>query len=201
MFASFWKWLKSLFGSDDSVAPVPTGNAHTGATAAWQFQYSPNMPPSFQGSFTFPGQDGVHYVVRSPPKIAVGNTVTLKYKVEGAGKFVPSNDATGNPGRVRLYMQRRGDTLTAEEPNKRWWSAPVDLVVGDGVISAKVDGAQWINVFGMNALDVRVPKGAFEDCVANLQAAGFTFGANFAGHGLYVTGGTMTFTVVDFTVT
>jgi len=41
--------------------------------------------------------------------------------ITGKGNFVPTEGTAA--ARVRLFLQQRGDTLTAQEPYKRWWSA------------------------------------------------------------------------------
>jgi hypothetical protein len=49
-------------------------------------------------------------------------------RLRGKGNFVPTEGTT--TARVRLFLQQRGDTLTAQEP--RWWSlAYVELHEGE----------------------------------------------------------------------
>jgi hypothetical protein len=94
-------------------------------TNDWKIAYSPNMPASMSGSegnwyFDFPSQNGVHYVYKLAPAIKVGQTITMRFAITGNTSFVPTEGTA--TARVRLFLQQRGDTLTAQEPYKRWWS-------------------------------------------------------------------------------
>jgi hypothetical protein len=86
--------------------------------------------------FDFPSQNGVHYVYKVAPAIRVGQTITMHFAITGKGNFVPTE---GNAtARVRLFLQQRGDMLTAQEPYKRWWSVTyIELRVhADGLVIA-----------------------------------------------------------------
>jgi hypothetical protein len=104
---------------------------------SWKIAYSPNMPASMSGSegnwyFDFPSQNGVHYVYKLAPAMKVGQTITMRYAITGNANFVPTEGTA--TARVRLFLQQRGDTLTAQEPYKRWWSLPyVELREGESV--------------------------------------------------------------------
>jgi hypothetical protein len=98
------------------------GDSRFAGASYWTFAYSPNMPLRMAGdAFDFPLKDGVHYVIKQAPPVRAGQSVTLRFAITGAGKLVPTQGEP--PARVRLFLQKRGDTMTAAEEYKRWWSA------------------------------------------------------------------------------
>jgi hypothetical protein len=182
------------------VLAVPFGACNDGRSTAsaassvtttdWTIAYSHNVPPRMieeQGGtyyFNFPRSDGVHYIMQRAPAVRAGQTVTMRFSIVGEGKLVPTQGEP--PARVRLFLQQRGDRLTAAEEFKRWWSvASVELVAGEFVLKAELVPAQWSSVFGKNG--AQVPE-AFHAAIADLEHVGFTFGGMFAGHGVYVIG-------------
>jgi hypothetical protein len=99
---------------------------------------------------------------------------------------------------VRLFLQQRGDTLTAQEPYKRWWSVPyVELHEGESTLSVAVSPDQWTSVFGQGGAEV---PNEFSTAISKLGNVGFTFGGTFAGHGVFVTGGSARFGLKEFSV-
>jgi hypothetical protein len=182
-------------GSQQSVA-------HAESASGWTIAFSPGMPPSMKGSeggyyFDFPPADGVHYVTSAAPSVRLNQTITMRFVVVGDGRLVPTE---GNPpARVRLFLQQRGDRMTASEPFKRWWSVPhVDLIGRrEFILTARLAPSQWSNVFGRNG---SASPDEFKNCLAALGEIGFTFGGMFAGHGVYVTGGTSRFVLLSFTI-
>jgi hypothetical protein len=70
-----------------STPPTPVTPTISLNPAAWNFQYSPNMPatpsPSTTGKwqFTFPAVDGVHYLVTGVNKLS-GTTLTFAAEVD-----------------------------------------------------------------------------------------------------------------------
>jgi hypothetical protein len=85
----------------------------------WKIAYSPNMPAWMSGTegkcFDFPNQNGVHYVYKVAPAVRVGQTITMHFAITGRGNFVPTEGTA--TARVRLFLQQRGDTLTAQRIN------------------------------------------------------------------------------------
>jgi hypothetical protein len=184
-----------------SSSTLPIGPAV--ADPSWTIAYSRVMPPTLSERagihfFDFPTDtDGIHYVIKRAPTVQLGQTITMVFSLEGRGKLLPNEGRS--PAKVRLFMQRKGDTLTAEEPYKRWWSrAYFDLVSPrEFTLSAKIRPSEWFSVFG--AVGSKVPD-EFGDCIANLAHVGFTFGGDFAGHGVYVSGGAVRFLLNDYRV-
>jgi hypothetical protein len=167
----------------------------------WRIAYSPNMPAWMSGTegnwyFDFPNQNGVHYVYTAAPAVRVGQTITMHFAITGKGNFVPTEGTA--PARVRLFLQQQGDTLTAREPYKRWWStAYVELKEVDFTLSVPVSPDQWSSVFGRRGDEV---PHEFNVAISQLANVGFTFGGTFAGHGVYVTGGTARFILKQYLV-
>ena len=122
--------------NDEGSPAVPAPISH------WKIVYSPNMPAWMSGTegnwyFDFPNQNGVHYVYKVAPAIRVGQTITMHFAITGKGNFVPTEGTA--TARVRLFLQQRGDTLTAQEPYKRWWSVTyVELHEGEFTLTASL---------------------------------------------------------------
>jgi hypothetical protein len=184
-------------GSAEPFAPTLAG-------PSWTIAYSRSMPPTLSGEFggyffDFPtSKDGVHYVIERAPPVEPGQTITMAFSLAGDGKL--SANEGRSAAKVRLFIQRQGDTLTAKEPYKRWWSfAHVELVSPNTfTLSATINPSEWFSVFG--AVGSVVPN-EFSDCIANLAHLGFTFGGDFAGHGVYAANGAVRFILKDYSVT
>jgi hypothetical protein len=115
-------------GSSPSLPP-PSGVTLTTNPNNWVFQYSPSMPahPSAHPEgwqFSFPTQDGVHYLVR--PYSGQFNGVAATFRIEQNGAFVEVEPCVGSKPAARLYFQRRGDNLGGQGEYEfyRWWSVP-----------------------------------------------------------------------------
>jgi hypothetical protein len=167
----------------------------------WKIAYSPNMPAWMSGTegnwyFDFPNQNGVHYVYKAAPAVTVGQTITMHFAITGKGNFVPTEGTA--TARVRLFLQQRGDTLTAQEPYKRWWSVSyVELHEGEFTLTASLSPDQWTSVFGQRGAEV---PNEFNVVISQLANVGFTFGGTFADHGVYVTGGNARFILKQYSV-
>jgi hypothetical protein len=134
-------WLATALNHESSpAAPAASVNY-------WKIAYSPNMPASMSGTegnwyFDFPSRNGVHYVYKLAPAIKVGQTITMHFAISGNATFVPTEGTA--TARVRLFLQQRGDTLTAQEPYKRWWSLPhVELRAGEFTLTVPLSPDQW----------------------------------------------------------
>ncbi len=171
------------------------GYSLAASSCQWTVKYSKEMPPCFADTFTFPTKDGVHYVVRPSHPLKLGQTITIRFSIEGTGRLVPTEGAP--PAKLRLLLQQKEDTLTAAEQDKRWWSAPVDLIAGEHTLTAKIDPALWYQVFGQNGA-TRPER--FKEAIEHLGNVGFTFGGVFAGHGVFSETAPMTFVLKEFSV-
>ena len=113
----------------------------------------------------------------------------MHFAITGNGNFAPTEGTA--TARVRLFLQQRGDTLTAQEPYKRWWSVSyVQLHEGEFTLTASLSPDKWTSVFGQGGAEV---PNEFNTAIFQLANVGFTFGGTFAGHGVYVTGGNARF--------
>jgi len=163
--------------------------------------YSPGMPlhpsPEVRGwSFNFPHFDGVYPAVVprrvvgylsttvNPRALLSGTAVRMVFDIVGDAKFTATEGDA--PARVRLFLQRRGDTWNQE--HYRWWSVGyVDLGIGSHILTANLTGQQWISVYGKRGDDPSAARG-FAVALADVANIGMTFGGTFAGHGVYATG-------------
>ncbi len=203
--------------SDHGVAPAPPAPNNKSAgeliNQTWQFQYSPNMPgaPARETGlvgwhFDFPSRDGVHYLVTGSNGLVPGaQTVALEYEITTTGtpvfdfRTAADNTCVSPPANVSFYMQRKGDNLSGEGDyaNYRFWSRPLlsVLTAGSSTLTVPLLAAQWINVWGQNN------GTGFSQTISNLQAIGMTFGGGcFAGHGVFVTGGTARFNAKSYLI-
>lgn len=177
----------------------------TVASTGWSITNSKNMPAQMTRAsdgtyfFDFPSQDGVHYVVEPAPGLQMGSLVTLSFNVSGSGTVVP---VQGEKAQISLFMQRKGDNLTGSGAYQqyRYWHSAAPLVSGDGTLACTLTPDQWTDVFGESGSAYQT---GFQDCVANAEMIGMTFGdpgAGAAGHGCYSNGGNR-FTLKSFTIT
>jgi hypothetical protein len=181
----------------------------------WTFESSPNMPrhPRAIGSgwqFDFPERQGVGYLTTRQKPASASQAIRASIAVETVGNpFFEYRTESFNtcpaPATVRLYFQRRGDNMsgTGEYEFYRWWSNPVAYQLGSGsieLVGNLADPSVWSSVLGKNG---EGNEPAFRAALADMGAAGFTFGGGcFFGHGVYVTPGTgqAVFTALEFTV-
>lgn len=168
--------------------------------------YSPGMPsqPTAEGSgwsFTFPAQDGVHYVT-SPvaASLVAGGEVEVRFSITGPGRLLPTQGDP--PARIRLFLQRRGDDWSGAGRHEfyRWWSVSnVVLAAGMQELAARLVPDQWSSVFGKLG-DHPAAAGQFAATIADLQAVGQTFGGMFAGHGVFAVEGPSRFTLESYEI-
>lgn len=202
----------ALFGcssKNEETNLVGQWNPGDTSVESWLFQWSPGMPQSpitsgYGFTFTFPTVDGVHYITRKP-----WTALTTKVVVKGTLSFMGSpifqlKEACDGRAQARVYFQRTGDDWGGQGDMQyyRWWyTKPIELMqVGDFELTALLsDRENWISVFGQNAATA---SAYFEQAIANMDRIGLTFGGSCGGygHGVFVTGGTATFTVQSYTV-
>lgn len=141
--------------------------------------------------FAMPAQasgKSVNYVYTAPANMAVGKTMALDYTVAGNAMF---GTVDGGTPTVRLFIWQQNDQGGS---TFRWWCGGPALMLGDTLLSCKLDPTVWTDVNGQN------DPGGFAAAIANPYAIGFTFGGMFAGHGVWTTSGSATFKVNSFTV-
>lgn len=180
----------------------------------WSFAYSPGMPlhptasPNGGWYFDFPSADGVHYVLMPVSGYAAATmSISLTIETWGDPLFdwrTAANNTCGTPpstpATVKLFLQRRGDDMAGTPGGTefyRWWSVPsFSLAAGSATLEASIaDPSQWSSVLGKNGTDA---PGQFQQAMNDLAMAGMSFGGGcFAGHGVFVTGGTARFGLVS----
>lgn len=153
---------------------------------------SKGMPssPTEHGSgfyFDFPvGSGSVNYVqkVKDLPRLSMGQTLKIRFKIEGQGQFV-AQDANASPiASLGFILQRKGDNLSGVGmyENYRWFSqAEFILKEGEFELSAIIDEHSFGGVMGGKDPAVLL------DVLRNLGSLGLCFGsAGGRGHGVFV---------------
>jgi hypothetical protein len=165
--------------------------------------YGGNEPSVNNNSFAFPADGGktiigyVYTQLSAVPK--AGQTLTLNYSVSGNNPVWVSADKTDTvPPTMHLFLWRKGDNLGCAGAYNfyRLFADRTPLVLGDTqIMSTTLDSTNWIGCYGA------VDAASFAGTLANLAGAGFTFGGQyFAGHGIYLSGGSATFKINSFNV-
>ena len=191
MVAAYFVYTKYISKKDDAPVSTPSELSNT-----WTVLYSAGTPASFTDSVDIPQQPGsIHYVIKAPPPVTLGQTVSLTFTVEGDGEWKPTEGDP--PARVRLFLWRKGDNLTGQGEYEfyRFWSSDSVSInsAGTYTFTEVLDPAKWTAVYGKGDVN------GFNGCLSNLYGVGFTFGGMFAGHGVYSSGPSK-FTVKDYTI-
>lgn len=166
--------------------------------AAWSIAFSRGMPPrpapapgGWAINFPYPSARAGHvnYVSFRPGPLAGRRAIELRFRIDAApGTRFVARETPGRPATVSLYLQRRGDRLTARYANYRWY-APASTVLtlspGEHRLVIPID-AGWTNVLGRPA--TTAPR-AFDAALRDTDRLGLVFGTSSArGHGVYATG-------------
>lgn len=140
------------------------------------------------------------YVYEAPPALAIGQTITLNYSVNGYGALGINDPKDIQPASITLFIWEKGDDL--QDPQHRWWCPTRgSLVMGMNQVLSCTIGEQWTNVNGGAAFADGQWNPGFIQALGNAFGVGFTFGgAYFYGHGVYTTTGQITFTINSYTV-
>jgi hypothetical protein len=196
--------------SDTSPPPITAG-------AGWMAQHSVGVtlatPPGELFQFAFPVYSKppmgcsvdpacphVNYVIRAASSL-LGSAIVVRGRVETSSGpafqyALNPNNACPGVAEVHLYMQRRGDNLTAAMAAYRWFSRATIALVGpmQFELTVALDARQWIDVNGRSG-----DQAAFAAARSDLQAAGLTFGGGcFAGHGVNIDKGSASFALTEF---
>lgn len=180
-----------------------------------------NEPSINQGatpSFDFPGPPGWfqsqqiagYFYTQLPAVPKAGQTLTINYSVDGSNPIwvqAPSSQPGGtdlNPPTIHLFIWRRADDLACDQQTApgqggfadyRLFAGRTPLVLGDNqTISIPLDNLHWTGCYGKPPLNI-------QDELNNLLGVGVTFGGqSFAGHGVYLSGGSAKFKINSFGV-
>lgn len=154
-------------------------------------------------SFVFPGTPdaAIGYLWTSRGPRVLAGTLTMRLRVETIGfptfryDTEPSNTCD-SPASVRPFFGRYEQRVKKLEYANRWWprDAYAELWAGDVVVTVPLDAtrAVWVPAFGWQS---------FEADRQDVDLLGLSFGGGcFYSHGVYVVGGSATFTVVEIDV-
>jgi hypothetical protein len=206
--------------SDNPPPPVPVP-----VWAPWSIRYSPGMPtapsPTATGfTFNFPtntpgacprpvpvvvpsNSDGnpckqVDYVTRTA--MPLSTSITIDYTITGTNPvwsyYTETGNTAGAPAELTLMIEHTGDDALVN-PVYRWDSnIRTPIAPGHYHITVPLNFANWAAVAGT----APGTQAQFQDVLNNLYAVGMVFGGgDSAGHGLYLTSGSATFTLNSFT--
>jgi hypothetical protein len=178
--------LLVLAACSDSTPPPPPPTVSewvVGPVVNGQ-NYSPGIVWINNGFDFTTAPPGVHGVTRAATEPG-RNSIKIKFHIDGQANFVEvdAGGGTPGPGKLRLFIQRRGDDWGGSATGKasyRFYSQPVDLGTGSELQAMLVANA-WTNVNGQYDAD------GFAALLADMATVGFAFGGMFAMHGVYAT--------------
>ncbi len=138
---------------------------------------------------------GYLYTTKVPKLPKVLTTLSMMMRVDTVGPVVfdfhtePWTTGTA-PSTARPYSE-----------NNRWWSNPTAYVLapGSAYLSVPLTPDAWSNVNGKFGTYDAVTLAGWNDAISHITAVGLTFGGgDFYSHGVFVTGGTATFSLLDY---
>jgi hypothetical protein len=177
----------------------------------------PPMSFAFGGAALAAG----YFYTALPSAPRVGQTLTLNYSVRGVNpewQQVPASGGNAqtdiNPPTLHLFLWRKGDDISCNSTNQkedpitkqvtannggfadyRLFADLTPLVLGENqTLSVPLDPEHWTGCWGFPPLNM-------QDELNNLLGVGMVFGGQwFAGHGVYISGGSATFIVNSITI-
>jgi len=117
-------------------------------------------------------------------------------------KSEAGNTCVGNPATFRPYFQR-GSFLNGDDYT-RWWAngtvpSAVQLQAGTFSLSIPIDPAQWSDTFGRRGDSSQAAIDGFNASALAPTYIGGTFGGGcFFSHGVLVSGGSATFSLLNW---
>jgi hypothetical protein len=197
-------WLSGGVGNNPEPGPYNIPVAGLGQWAGFGTGTGAKKPRIVNGAFSFPTQfsgSSVNYLyTKSAVALTQGQTFTLHYSVDGNATFGVADSNDVPPAAIRLFIWEAHDNLSGAGAYAyyRWWcSRPINLKFGDNqTFSCVIDGAKWISVFGEPGTTSGASQAGFAQALKNAASVGLTFGGQrFAGHGVWTTSGSATFTI------
>ncbi len=162
-----------VLGCNEDSPPRPV------APGSWFNQYG-QVTVDAAGNFTF-GEP--HYVVKAAPPLSAGQTMSIRFSIVGQAGLAPTDSAP--PARLRLYIQQAGDnsSCAGDFQHYRIWSHDVIITApGEFTLSANLIASDWTDCYAQHLTPER-----FATLLSNPVVVGFTFGGDFAGHGVRAT--------------
>jgi hypothetical protein len=206
-------WLTSYGSGGNPPAPAPTAfgqwvtyGSGTGAGAALFHQVNGLW------QFTFPtqasGSTANYAYTKAPGPLKAGQTFTINYSIDGNATFQPLPESGCGtqgcgPANFRFFFWEAGDNLSGQGQYAyyRWFcnAHATTLKIGDNQTMSCVvqPSSDWGSVYGASG-DQAVA--GYNQAMANVQWVGFTFGGQFAGHGVWTTSGNATFTINNISI-
>ncbi len=174
----------------------------------WFILHGAHMPlhPSSNSegawSFDFPSAQAggaVSYVETRFHPTQTPQSVTIVFRVDSDDpQYVVLDPTDIPPATTRLMIEEQNDDFS--DPNGRWWADASIYNLGsqDGQtlsFTVPLTYDQWTNVNGQKDAQ------AFSAFLQNLGWVGMTFGGQyFAGHGVAISSGSATYTLINYTV-
>ena len=181
----------------------------------WRLEYSPRTTLTITSegpSFQFPNgkaNSSVNMLTKWWPGTTAGSlAVTTRIVTTGTPIFrlrQGPEPQCSNPPAARAWLATT-DWTNGSLPDyewNRWWSRDGYTVLGPGTTSIDVplDPAGWSNVNGQLASSTPEATTHFWRVVNQGGRLGLVFGGGCSyGHGIYVTGGTAVFTILQYDV-
>lgn len=166
----------------------------------WDITYSDGMPPhptqeTSGWSFDFPLlPNSLHYVT-TKYNGAAKNLIRLKFQIQSNNaKFKALDNPSNLRATIRLFIQRKDDNMIRD--GYRWWSTQGIYLTNivTGILEIPLDYTLWTGLYGKHDAN------ALKDTLNNLGNVGFTFGAQFYGHGVGLSEGSAKFTLIEFSI-
>jgi hypothetical protein len=146
----------------------------------------------------------VNYLLTSVNRPITGSAMSVTLKVATSGDPVfnyqfESGNTCLTPATVRPYIERVNWEYGGEF--FRWWSNPVAYKLGQGTITLTVplSPESWSSVYGKLGSFSPEARQGFYDALQNMGRMGLSFGGGcFFGHGVNVSNGEATFTLLNY---
>lgn len=180
----------------------------------WMLEYSSGTVLRFtaegQPYFAFPtnSSKSANLLSRDWPGNAQASAIVVTLRLATTGvpvfRLAQGPESCANPPAARAWFASRRwqSTLEPRHEWNRFWSVPGFLALGGGgtfTFTAPLTLEDWINVNGHPATEQ--PEDFYRVLGEVSGRIGLVFGGGCSyGHGLYVSGGTATLTVVDYEV-
>lgn len=192
--------------------PPPPDPAPDPAPPGWWIYFSEGVTleqtPDGSPTFLLPSAPGfVSYFTKSWSGTTGGTaTATIAQVVESGtpvGQVYQPDCVNGNGPAATFYLQATTPPNATDDDAQylRWWTRAEYAVIYQSVqtIHATFDPRQWSSVFGRFGDSSPRATELFWWTVNHGGRIGFTFGGGCSfGHGVYVSGGSLRFTVTQF---
>jgi len=156
-------------------------------------------------TFDFPAiGTSINYLYAAKlPRMAPPSTLSVSFAVHTNGPVLfdwhtePFNTCDV-PATVRPFVLANNDWSSEYG---RWWSNPASyqLAAGSATLTLPLTPDLWSDVNGHMGTYDDASRLGFANAISHLSSVGLTFGGGcFFGHGVVVSGGTASFTVIDY---